>query len=91
MESILRSDRIHLKGTRTQEMAKTRLLEQSAARKAEEGNFEDAISLFEEAIEQSSQRASLHESLAQCQAETGKYEDARSAASTATALQPMVK
>lgn len=71
-------------------MAKAPVLERAASR-AEEGQFQEAVALFQQAIAQSSQPAGVHESLAQCLNEVGDYEGARNAASTATSLQPEVR
>jgi len=66
-------------------------LEGEAASKAEEGAFAEAITLFQQAVEQYPQLARIHESLAQCLNEVGDCQGARSAASRATALEPEVR
>ena len=57
---------------------------------AEAGKYDDAVSLYNIAIDQQPYTASLHEQLSQCLLETEQYTEAYAAALQACSLEPKV-
>ena len=57
---------------------------------AEQGEFADAVSLYQIAVSKQPERASLHEQLSQCLLETEQYAEAYAAAAQACSLEPEV-